>query len=252
MSTSPSPSPPRRAALAGPILMACAMVIVLAGLGVWQIQRGQEKKELIAALDLRLGQTPIALPAADGWPQWTRRSDEFRRVFFTATFLPTDPVLVFTSASPLRSDVAEPGYWVFAPARLESGDIVVVNRGFVTERHKGDAQAGLPEDRTISLTGYLRFDERPGWFTPAPDVPARQFYARQSAEMAQAQGWGLIAPFYIDMEGPAPDGPGPKPGALVPRLPDNHFQYALTWFALAIIVLVLSGVWLRGQRRRAR
>lgn len=241
---------PAKAALASPILIACAMVIVLIGLGVWQVQRGQEKKALIAALAQRIDKAPGPLANSAEWPALNARDDEFRRVTLRVTFLPVPPALVFTSASTLRSDVTTTGYWVFAPARLASGETLIINRGFVPDQRKADAESGLPADRTVTLTGYLRFDEEPRLFTPNPDPARRLWYARASAQMAGALQWGRTPSFYIDMEAPQPEGAGPKPGALAPRLPDNHFQYAATWFALALIVVVLTGVWLRGQRRR--
>src|SRR5262249_24068507 len=60
-------------------------------------------------------------------------TEEFRHVKFSAAFVPGAEALVYTSGSALRSDVSGPGYWVFAPAELATGGIVVVNRGFVPE-----------------------------------------------------------------------------------------------------------------------
>ena len=71
--------------------------------------------------------------------------------------------------------------------------------------------------------------------------------------MARALGWGEdgkpVAPFYIDLEQPAPASGIPKPGPLQVHLKDDHLQYAITWFALAGAVVIAFGVWLRAQRR---
>ncbi|MEY9441629.1 cytochrome oxidase assembly protein ShyY1 [Bradyrhizobium elkanii] len=69
--------------------------------------------------------------------------------------------------------------------------------------------------------------------------------------MAQALGWGQVAPFYIDLEAPVPDSGTPKPGPLKVRLKDDHMQYAITWFSLAAAVTIAFGLWWRGHRRRA-
>ena len=60
-----------------------------------------------------------------------KMDEEFRRVAFPAEFLDGEEALVYTAGSPLRPDVKGPGYWVFAPARLAGGSIILVNRGFV-------------------------------------------------------------------------------------------------------------------------
>ena len=71
--------------------------------------------------------------------------------------------------------------------------------------------------------------------------------------MARALGWGEggkpVAPFYIDLEQPAPVSGVPKPGPLEVHLKDDHMQYAITWFGLAGAVVIAFGVWLWGQRR---
>ena len=66
--------------------------------------------------------------------------------------------------------------------------------------------------------------------------------------IASALGWGAVAPFYIDLELPAPENGIPRPGPLDVHLKDDHLQYAITWFALAGAVLIAFGVWVRGRR----
>jgi cytochrome oxidase assembly protein ShyY1 len=67
--------------------------------------------------------------------------------------------------------------------------------------------------------------------------------------MASALGWGAVAPFYIDLESPAPANGIPKPGPLQVHLRDDHMQYAITWFSLAALVAIAFGIWLDGKRR---
>ena len=65
--------------------------------------------------------------------------------------------------------------------------------------------------------------------------------------MAEAHKWPSVAPFYIEQEAPVPAGGLPKPGKLTVNLPDNHLQYAITWFGLA---LGLAGVYVVFIARR--
>ncbi|HEX2215167.1 MAG TPA: SURF1 family cytochrome oxidase biogenesis protein, partial [Xanthobacteraceae bacterium] len=55
-------------------------------------------------------------------------------------------------------------------------------------------------------------------------------------------GLGAVAPFYIDQEAPVLEN-GPRAGPLRVRLPNNHLQYAITWFALAAALLTVFLVW---------
>lgn len=237
-------------------VVALVMTAVLVSLGVWQLQRRVEKHAVIAALDERLAAPPAALPPRAEWPTLTRARDEFRRVTFAATFEPRPPAHVYTSGSGLRPDVTGTGAWVFAAADLAGGGTVVVNRGFAPETAPGagvsDATDTAPAG-AVQLTGYLRFPERPGWFTPAADPVRRLWFQRDHRDMARALAWGEpageVAPFYIDLEAPVPPGGVPKPGPLSVHLKDDHLQYALTWFGLAAVVVATFGFWLAGARR---
>jgi cytochrome oxidase assembly protein ShyY1 len=132
--------------------------------------------------------------------------------------------------------------------------MVVIDAGFVEntmqDRAVQDRAAKkLVTGEPVTLTGYIRFPEAPGWLTPAENRTKRLWFARDQQLMARALGWGTVAPFYIDLERPVPQNGIPRPGPLDVHLKDDHLQYALTWFALAGAVLVAFGVWARGRRR---
>jgi surfeit locus 1 family protein len=221
------------------------VVGVLMGLGMWQLQRRVEKHVLIAALTERLSATPVALPPPAQWSALNPQHDEFRRVTVTATFRDAPEAKVFSSGSALRPDAATLGDFVFAPAVLSDGATIVVDRGFVPD---GTNAAGASRE-PLTLTGYLRFPEKPGWITPVPDVNKRVWYARDHLDMAKVLSWGPVAPFYLDLESPSPPSGLPRPGPLEVHLRDEHLQYAITWFTLAAAVTIAFVVWLRGRTR---
>ena len=235
-------------------LFTLAMVAILVGLGLWQLQRRVEKHALIAALDERLAVAPVALPQVAAWNGLTAAKDEFRRVSFTATYAPLPDAMVYSAGSAVRDDISGPGAWAFLPARLASGEIVAVNAGFVQNTMQDRAQQDRAASRLVTgqpveLTGYMRFPESPGSFTPAENIGKRLWFVRDVPAMARALGWGSIAPFYVDLEAPVPASGVPKPGPLHVRLKDDHLQYAITWFGLAAVVTIAFGFWLRAQRR---
>lgn len=234
-------------------LVALAMVVVLVGLGVWQLRRGAQKHALIAALTERLTTGPIALPAPADWMTLSPATDEFRRVSFSAIYEARPDAMVYSSGSAVRPDVGL-GTWAFLPARLTNGRTLVVNTGFVRntmqDRNQQDrAVKPLVTGQPVAMTGYLRFPEEAGVLTPSPSRDKRLWFSRDIGAMAQALGWGNVAPFYIDLEAPVPAGGVPKPGPLDVHLKDDHIQYAITWFGLAAAVLLTFGFWWRSQRR---
>jgi cytochrome oxidase assembly protein ShyY1 len=233
-------------------LFTLAMVAVFIGLGVWQLQRRVEKHALIAALTERLGAVPLPLPDAAQWSQLDPARDEFRRVTFTATYAHAPDAMVYSAGSAVREDVSGPGTWAFLPARLAGGETVVVNAGFVEntmqQREVEDrAVAKLVTGQPVTLTGYLRFPEHAGLLTPAENRAKRLWFVRDHEAMASALQWGKVAPFYIDLEQPVPANGVPKPGPLTVHLRDEHMQYAITWFSLAVVVVIAFAVWARGR-----
>jgi cytochrome oxidase assembly protein ShyY1 len=225
------------------------LVAAFVGLGLWQLQRRVEKHRLIAALTERLAAAPVPLPPSSQWKTLTPARDEFRRVSFVAAYAGPD-AMVYSSGSAVRDDISGPGTWVFLPARLPTGETVVVNAGFVEntmqDRAVEDrAVARLVSDPSVALTGYLRFPESAGTLTPAANPSKRLWFARDVADMARQLAWGEVAPFYVDLESPVPPNGAPKPGPLHVHLKDDHLQYAITWFTLAFAVMVAFAVWLR-------
>src|SRR5262249_13779456 len=147
--------------------------------------------------------------------------------------------LVYTAGSALRTDVAGPGYWVFAPARLADGGTIVVNRGFVPEGRQDPASRAEGQIRgKVEIGGAMRWPEARGMFPPTDEPQRNLWFVRDQNAMAAAKGWGEVAPFFVDQEAPSAPGGLPKAGRIVPNLPNNHLQYALTWYGLALVLVV--------------
>lgn len=247
----PAAARPRRRGLLIPALFALVGCAVLVSLGIWQLERKAWKEELIDTLARRLAAPPAALPAPARWGALDAKDGEFRRVGFRARFGIGQEALVFTSGSTLRPDVSGPGYWVFSPARLDDGSAVVVNRGFVPEGRQ-DPATRVDHAGPLDIVGVMRWPEAPGLFTPSGDPARNMWFARDQLAIAAAKNWGDVAPFYIEQEAPSAPGGLPRVGALTVNLPDNHLQYAITWFGLAAVLVVVFAIYARGQWRQRR
>ena len=216
-------------------------LLVLLGLGTWQIERKAWKESLIDTLSRRVGDSPRELPPPAEWLRMTPENWEFRRVRLRIEPTGEDEALVYTSGSALRDDVKSPGYFVFAPARLAGGGKVVVNRGYAPD--KSAARTGSPQE----IVGALRWPEDPSWFVSAHS--ANVWYVRDHRAMAAQKNWGTVAPFYIEQEAPVPSGGVPHPAPLKVRLRNDHLQYAITWYGLAAVLVVMFVIWAVKRRR---
>jgi surfeit locus 1 family protein len=239
-----------RAGVAVPALFALAAFAIFVALGTWQMQRRTWKTALIATMEQRMSAVPLALPPRASWPTLERSAHEFERVKLKATFVPGTPARVYGIASAARSDPPGPGFWIFSPAAAAGGGTVVVNRGFVPEGKS--APIDQPPEGMIELTGVLRWPEALGFFAPADEPQHNLFFVRDPLAIAaekQWGGWGEVAPFYVDLEAPVPPDGLPAPAPRRVNLRNDHLQYALTWYGVAAVVLVMFALWVRSNRR---
>jgi surfeit locus 1 family protein len=240
---------PRWGALVAPGLATLVALVILLSLGVWQLERRAWKETLIAQIEARAHGAPGAIVPEAQWPEWRADDDAFRRVRVSGVFLHDREVLVHGLAAQQRGAPAQ-GYYVFTPLRLADGAVVFVNRGFVPSElkdAKGRAAGETPD--AAEVTGLVRVPEARGMFVPANDPAREEWFVRDPAQMASARGLDRVAPFTIDADATPNAGGWPKGGQTNLAVPNNHLQYALTWFGLALTLVGVFGTWAWGRVR---
>ena len=98
------------------------------------------------------------------------------------------------------------------------------------------------------MVGVLRWPQPRGWFVPSDEPGRNLWFVRDPAAFAAAKGWDEVAPFYVELESPQPAGGLPRAGAMKVNLRNEHLQYALTWYGLAAVVVVMLAIWLASRR----
>ena len=213
-------------------------VALLISLGVWQLERRAWKHDLIARVAQRVNASATAAPRP---AQFDARADEYRHVMLRGRFLDDRETLV-QAATRLGG-----GFWVMTPLQTDAGFIVLVNRGFVsTEQRRSRDWARVPGE--VAVSGLLRLSEPGGGFLRDNRPAEDRWYSRDVVAIAHARGLAEAAPYFVDDAAAADTTPGrgPVSGLTVLKFNDNHLQYALTWFALA---LLLAGGTFRILRR---
>ena len=231
----------RRIAFAAAALLA---FVGLLALGTWQVERRAWKLDLIARVDARVQAAAVEAP---GILQAATKDDEYRHVRLAGTFLHDRETLV-QAVTDLGS-----GFWVLTPLRRPDGGIVLVNRGFVPPEARDPATriANAPQG-TTTVAGLLRLTEPGGGFLRRNDPAGERWFSRDVQAIAAARGLAPVAPYFIDAEA-APAGTPrawPAGGLTVIAFHNNHLVYALTWYALALMVAGAAVYVLRGKRAR--
>jgi len=250
-------------------LVVCA-ALAFAGfvaLGTWQLQRLQWKRALIARVEQRVHAVPLPAPGPERWPQVSAEADEYRHVRLTGTFL-----YEFTTKVQASTGLGS-GYWLLTPLRSAEGYVVLVNRGFIPasavdriddefhdEMHDARHQKNRAGRDEVVVTGLLRISEPGGGFLRHNDPAGNRWYSRDIQAIAAARGLAQVAPYFVDAdaaEDPADKQTGsgnldhPVGGLTVISFRNDHLVYAITWYALALMVLG-AGLWLMREERRLR
>lgn len=218
-----------------PILLGLAGCAVLVALGTWQMQRLAWKEAVLARIDARIGEAPVDLPAAPA-----EAADEYRAVTVTGA-LGGAEVLVFAPVEGLGI-----GYRVVSA--LVAGDrAVLVDLGFITQDAAAVARSRMAE--RITVTGNLLWPDEVTGSTPPPDPATGVWYGRDVAGIAALLGTEPVLVVARDL-GPADLGVTPVP-VTSRGIPNDHLEYAITWFLLAAVWAAMSGylAWRTARRK---
>lgn len=230
---------------AWPVVLATGVgVAILLALGVWQLDRLAWKQELLAQLAANMAAEPVDLDRAEAVAA-SGGSSEFLKVRVQGTFNHDAEMRMIAVHD------GGPGWEIVTPLITADGRAVLVNRGVVPDREKDaiDRPTG-----PVEVTGYVRrYAGRQGVFAPDNDpqsgvwywwdVPAMLANARLPAG---ARAAGLVL-----QQAPGEEARGfPRPGPPQANLRNNHLSYAITWFSLAAVLVVIAGLYLRGQMKK--
>ncbi|AEI93279.1 SURF1 family protein [Roseobacter litoralis] len=202
---------------------------ILISLGVWQIQRLAWKEGVIAEIDSRIAADPVALPA-----QLDRARDAYLPVQVTGT-LRADFLRILVS----KKDVGA-GYRIIRPMLHPDGDILI-DLGFVTTENASGLK--FEEGPPLSIVGNLQWPQEVDGFTPEPDLQSNIWFARDVDAMAAALGTRPI--LVVRRDAPQLGGPLSPMPVDTRVIPNDHLQYAVTWFSLATIWSLMTFFFLR-------
>lgn len=233
-------------------LVALALVPVMTKLGFWQLHRHEHRvaqNELIAD-SLAAKPVPVGRLTSPGGD--VPRADMWRPVTASGSYDPAHEVVVRQRTA---ADEQSIGYYVLTPLILDSGQAVLVNRGWIPAGHDLTKYPEVPAapGGKITVTGRLMPDEttaRTG-IRDRPGLPPRQVMlmnSRRQAERLSRQTLGG----YIELTGTSPRPSGEQPET-VPA-PDHsgigpHLAYAVQWWLFAAGVPVGWAVLVRRERK---
>lgn len=215
-----------------PILLGALGCAVLVALGAWQLGRMAQKGAQLDRIEARIAGEPGPIPE-DPDPE----RDQYLPVAVEGA-LGGEEIDVLTS---LPGE--GPGYRVVSA--LTAGDRrVLVDLGFVPEEAKDLSRVA----EAVRVTGNLMWPREADSWTPAPDEGRGIWFARDVAAMAEALGAEPVLVVARGVEG-AELGTVPMP-VDASGVPNDHYEYAVTWFGLAAVWAAMSALLIRRTLRR--
>lgn len=200
-------------------------IVILVALGTWQVQRLHWKADVLSRIETRMTQPPTAMPEsindADRW--------DYRRVSVTGQFLHDHAFYL----APRQFDNQVGGH-LLTPFRRASGDVILVNRGFVPDPdHNAEYPAG-----EIDISGVLHIPDDRNMFTPENMAGQKQIFWTDSGFIGAETGLDITGPLVLYADDRAGDN-YPVGGQIRLNIPNDHLQYAIFWYMMGFVLAVI-------------
>jgi surfeit locus 1 family protein len=229
-------------------VLSTAALAVLIGLGLWQLQRLQWKEGLIAQIEARVKAEPVLLKEAVAQAR-AGEDVSYLRVRVEGRFDNANERYLFAVSD------GTPGWHVITPLATPDGEVVLVDRGFVPDALRDPAARPQGElNDAVTMTALARPPETQGLFVPDNEIERNRWFWRDLKAMTGSMfgdGAKDVAPFFLEAERSGVPGGWPRGGESRLDLPNNHLQYAITWFLLALCLVVIYVLYMRTRLRSA-
>ncbi len=204
------------------VFVAVPGFLVLVSLGVWQTKRLAWKETILENISYNLSAEPLLLPTG-----LKKVEHNYKMVKVEGSIEPRS-IFILT---PVKGSGA--GFRVISPFKLKDGRKILIDRGVIKEEQKSSLET-LVQHRLI--IGYLFWPNETDYFTPEPNIQRNIWFSRDLEKMAsflEAQPVLVVATENrldpsIKMQDP------------IREIPNNHLQYAFTWFMMSILWFGMS------------
>ncbi len=223
-------------------LLVVVGIVAMVNFGFWQLRRLDDKQAFNARVEQRYDAEVVPLDELL-LPGANNDDLEWRPVSVSGVYEPAGTVQIVN-----RSQFGRAGGNTVTPMRLDSGQVLLVNRGFLPL----DVGAPLPPTGTVAVTGRLRLTQV-RTFAQLGDPAGGVLTVAQRVDVDRLaqQINGEVVPMYLDVYESNPVEAEPRPQPVVaPELGEgNHLSYAVQWFVFAFAVAI---GWVLAVRRSQR
>ena len=195
-------------------------ITVFCSLGTWQLYRLQWKLDLINQINTGLKSEPIK------YSKIIKKN--YQRVSVEGKFKFNKQIYLYS-----LNETGKPGFDVITPLMTNSNEHVLVNRGWIDKNYKDLKSINVIKKNEI--VGIFREIPKPNMFKPKNDIFKNVWFSLNQNDLKKFTGINFRN-YVIFLEGKKTNLPTPK--VITPNLTNNHLKYALTWYSVALSILI--------------
>ncbi len=220
-----------------PTVVSLPIFVFALALGAWQMERREWKRDILHRIEVNQALAPLPL---DDLLRGDPLRFEYGRVKVRGTFL-YDKEFYLAA----RNNKNKVGQQVVVPLRTDDGRIVLFDRGWIPQDRKEPAKRAQGQvPGTVEVTGIVRRNQVRRQFAPE-NAPDRNVWFHVDVPLMRSLAGGKPDPqldaFFLEADAAPNPGGLPVGGQTRLEIPNDHLQYAITWF---LIALALAGVYL--------
>ena len=195
-------------------------IIIFCSLGTWQVYRLQWKLDLISEINNGLNSEPVFYSKT--------KIINYQKVKFNGIFDFEKQVYLYS-----LNNKGTPGYDLITPIKINSNEIVLVNRGWIKKDLRNNKSINNINSKFFE--GILKKINKPNPFKPENDIKNNIWYSLKLEDLESFTGYKLnnFVLYLQDNQNNLV-----KNKIVSPDLPNNHLKYALTWYSVALSILL--------------
>ena len=195
------------------------IILVLLSLGSWQLYRLNWKLNLISEIENSLKSNPVELSKSD--------KKNYLRIKTSGQINFDKQIYLYN-----LNKSGKPGFEVINPI-LIGNENYLINRGWISFDQKNQSEINfVNEDKII---GTLKLQTKASTFKPENDIDNNYWFTLNREDVFKYTGKNF-SNFIIYLNG---DYKTPEPKVITANISNNHKKYAITWFSMAISILLI-------------
>ena len=195
------------------------IILTLLSLGFWQIYRLNWKLELIEQIENSLKNDPVELSNIE--------KKNYLRIKTSGEIDFDKQIYLYN-----LNDAGKPGFEVVNPIKI-GDENYLMNRGWIPFEKKGLPEINLVDQNQI--VGTLMLQAKSSSFKPENDIEKNYWFTLNREDILKFTGRNF-SDYVIYLNG---EYKIPKPRVITAKISNNHKKYAITWFSMAISILLI-------------